>query len=191
MDLKRRGADVRVNWQTIVVLSALIVPRISAASEGGSVMGSLFFPIINFALFFGVLVYAYRKSIAGALRARQSSTERHLARAREELESASEEYFGCVEKLRGFEAEKVKIFEEVRHEGEEMARLLIAHAEADAKRIVEESVRRRESERKAVAADFRLEVIRRAMSEIRNKLSQKLSAEEDRRLRREVLELLS
>ncbi len=143
---------------------------------------------INFFLFLAVVVYLYNRLGRTAVRARSVQIRKELENAASVLSDAEQRYARHQDRLASIELERRTIVDHLRREGEESAQDVLRNAHRAAERVRTDALQRIEMEREEVERNIRADVIRRATQLAREKLSSRLSASEDKKLRREVRE---
>jgi F-type H+-transporting ATPase subunit b len=172
------------------------IPQLVWASGGGEGSGhepglsTLIFPVINFVIYLGIMVFAYFKLAKGALRERSVSVEENLKRSAEALALAQSEFAEMVKRLDALELEKIRLRDEFREEGRRMQEAIRAASEKTKADIQREAARRIENELKKAKADIRSEVVGLAARLARERLQRDLSGMQDQRLREETVAVL-
>lgn len=157
-----------------------------AAHHEAAGISSLFFPAVNFAMYFGVLVWAYKKTVRPALHERSLQIESDLKQAVNILGDVNQRYEDLSDRLVNIESEQTELKKRMRQEGEKLAETLLGKAQESAEAAGEDAQRRMEGEREKAIAEIRREVVRSATKMAREKLKA-LSESDDQRLRQEAL----
>jgi F0F1-type ATP synthase membrane subunit b/b' len=150
-------------------------------------VGSLLWPAINFAIYFGLMVHFYNRYGRAALRARKIDFEQRFAKAAQLIDEADRELGALENRLRNAAAEQQSIRERLATEGAQIAAQVIAAAEQSAEAVKRDVARRIVRELSAANADVRQKVIAAATEVARGRLEAGLSQEDDYRLRQEAV----
>lgn len=162
----------------------------AAAHHEGEGISSLGWPLANFAIFAAIIAFAYRKKVAPVLQQRTIEFQQFLQRAGSELANVEREIAIVNGQLGRLDQERGEIMERIRVEGEQIATSLIESARNDARKIEADAVRQREYELKRVQKELSAQLVAQAADLARAKLTNRVSEDDDRRLRDEVLTTL-
>jgi len=157
-----------------------------AAGGGGDPVMTLVWSIINFSLFFLIMLFIYKKNVARLVRARSARISEYLQRSKNALAEAEQEYGELKEKLNNIEGVKKDLFERYNEEGRKQSTLLIEGGNSSAVRIKSDAERQVETELSQESKKIRKEVVSTAVGKARKQLSG-LSEDEDKKLRADAL----
>jgi F-type H+-transporting ATPase subunit b len=180
----------------LVVGFAIFIPEAVWASAGGEEavhepgFSTLIFPVINFVIYLGIMLFAYFKLVKGALRVRSVSVEENLKKSAEALSLAQSELGQMMKRLDALDLEKVRLRDEFGQEGRRMVEAIRTASEKTKTDIHKDSMRRIEDELKKAKADIRSEVVGLAAQLARQRLERELSGVQDRQLREETIAVL-
>jgi F-type H+-transporting ATPase subunit b len=173
---------------SLFTLHLLLFTAVSAfAEEGGeaheSLFKSYFWPVINFAVLIGILVYGLKKAdIKGYFKKRTELIEQSLKEAREARELAQKALAQVEERLRVKDREMEEIIASARMSGEkEKARLMDEGAKLQEK-ILEQAKTNIDFEVKQAKSSIKKEAAELAMELAEKKLKEKLTKEEQMKL---------
>ncbi len=187
-------------WSAALLLAAVIVvPTLAdvalAAGGGGDhggahavSIGTLAYPALNFIIFVGILVFAYRKAGKAKLVELHTDVKEHLKRAAEDLGAAESVFNRAQQRLDRIEDEKRTLIAALNQEGKETAEQLLAKAEVAVENSLLDTKRRIDNEVASAESELRREVVRRATVMAREKVVGRLSGDDDARLRREAIQ---
>lgn len=136
-------------YNTAILLSA-------AASETGAKSGAwakflefyehyLNYPgfelwkFVNLSIFVGLLIYAVKKPLSGAFKAKRDAIRAELIKAEEEKQSALKQLTSAEAKLAGLENEKAAVLKKAKEEAEAEKRRLAEQADWDVKKLQEQT----------------------------------------------------
>jgi len=184
-----RKKELKLELREAFVFGALFVAvplDAYAAGGGGNPVMTLVWSIINFSLFFFLMLYIYKKNVARLVRARSARISEHLQRSKNALAEAEQEYSELKEKLNNIEGVKKDLFDRYNEEGRKQSTLLIEAGNSSAVRIKSDADRQVETELSQESKKIRKEVVSTAVGKARKQLSS-LSEDEDRKLRADAL----
>jgi F0F1-type ATP synthase membrane subunit b/b' len=171
------------------ILSSVAYASSSAhqAAEGHHPgVSSLLIPLVNFVIYVGILVYAYRKKGSAMLESRSVAISAKIEQAQSLLDAAQKEY---AEKRARFDAlgsEIQALRSAFAKENEQMVRDILNLAEEQAAGLARDNERRVQGEMKRARAEIRCKMVRQVGEISRLKLAQALTPEVDARLRNET-----
>lgn len=179
----------------LALLTVIALPQSVFAAEaaheahgGGHVdYSSLIFYAINFAMYLVVMSIIYRRKVAPLLEQRAIAVKQELERAALGLSRAEEDLAILQRRLKLIEGEKTELLEGYEREAKRMGDAVNEAAEIAARRIVSDTERQVESELSQARKTLRREAVLKAIELARKKVSSGFSAEDDRRLRNQVL----
>lgn len=151
-------------------------------------ISTLFLPTINFVLFVIAMTWIYRKHLSSVVQGRSANIADHIRRSAAALHESEAEHQERCDRLRNISDEKKELELRFEDEGLKLAEMVIAQAHSQAERIEADAARQIETELNQAAKEIRAEVVAQAVGEARRLLRETLSAADDRKLRRNVLE---
>jgi len=194
--MKKMAANNKINSfvgaKIFVFGLILLAPSIGFALEHNSSpsIGSLFWPTLNFLIYFALAIYLYRKYGAPALMARSFQIEGQLRKASDVLLGANREHSQIEGRLVNVNTEQQGIIAELEEEGRKLFSEIVEDAKKDALSIERDAQRQIQSELKNALREVREQIIEKAVLATKKKLRSQLSPDNDRRLREEVLQSL-
>jgi len=174
-------------WFSGALLLNLLLPLHAYASKGGAPLTALFWPVVNFVLFCGMVVFLYQKKIAPLLFQRSKNVAESLNKAANKLISAEEGLIAHRERLKTIDRETSVLAVSYEKEGKQMGENILRHARLAARQISEDTKSQVERELQQAINVLRDEAVAHAMKQVREKLDSELSADDDQALRRKVL----
>lgn len=153
-------------------------------------LSSLMWPSVNFVLFVVAAIFLYRKYAASLLRARSIQVEQELRRVAADLAAAVRELTTVRNRLVNIDHEKSEIIAHYRIEGQKMAEVIVSNAMKTADRMALDVGRHIEHELNQAKKETRRQILLLATKKAKGKLEKGLSANDDRRLREQVLRQL-
>lgn len=150
-------------------------------------VGSLIWPVVNFAIYFAILSWLYKKHGRPALLARTANIEQQLRNAASVRVDAERELAKAKERLDRIDEEKAQITQRLDNEATRMATQMLENARLAANNVEQDLRRRIASEQAHASAELRAAVLARAAKIVRERLANALSDEDDYRLRQETL----
>ncbi|MFN8390467.1 MAG: ATP synthase F0 subunit B [Bdellovibrionota bacterium] len=169
------------------VPAAVLAEAVTHAEHEAPGIGSLAWPTVNFAIYFGIVVYLYRRFGRPALVARTAGFEAHFIKAAQVLDQAERELATYENRLRTIVDEQQAIRERLATEGAQIAEQIMVQAEESAAALTRDTSRRIERELSTARSEVRQQAIRRATELALQQLQKGLSADDDFRLRQEAL----
>lgn len=158
------------------------------AEHGPAGVGTLLYPALNFILFAGILVFAYRKIGKAKLIEQHTDVKEHLRRAAEDFGAAESAFNHAQGRLGAIEEEKQALIATLNQEGADLSDIVLAKAEQAVENSLLDTKRRIDNEVARTETELRHEVVRRAASSAREKVVGRLNSDDDARLRRETIQ---
>jgi F-type H+-transporting ATPase subunit b len=160
------------------LVALALVPSAFGAAGGGEhhapSIGDLFWPVLNFALFLGILWRFAWPIVKAAVADRRTQIESEIAEAARVHEEARAALEGIERMRAGESAERERILAELREEARRDRAALVESARRAAERMREDARRLGESEGDRAVLEIRrgvaVEVARRAEEELRRRL---------------------
>ncbi|MDH4231594.1 MAG: ATP synthase F0 subunit B [Nitrospirota bacterium] len=179
---------------SFVCLLLLVFASLVFASEGGggeehaSVLKAYLWPVINFLILVGVMVFFLRKmDIKGYFKKRTELIEQSLREAREAKELAQKALAQVEERLKVKDTEMEQIIAGAKLSGENEKARLIEEGDKLKTRILEQAKTNIDYEVKRAKESIKEEAVEIAMELAEKKLREKLSKEEQLKLLEESL----
>jgi F-type H+-transporting ATPase subunit b len=171
---------------------SVVCATVAFASEGGeesvSLVKEYLWPVINFLILVGVMVYMLRKmDIRGFFKKRTELIEQTLREAREAKELAQKALSEVEERLKVKDTEIAGIIAGAKQSGENEKARLIEEGDKLKARILEQAKSNIEYEVKRAKEAIKQEAVEIAMELAEKKLKEKLSKEEQLKLLEESL----
>lgn len=120
------------------MLATLHLKGLAFAAEGGHSPESLFWPVANFAIFMGVIIYFLLKPAKGFLARRRDAVRSAIEEAKQAKEMAEAKYLEYEEKLKQVAKEAEEILTYSSKEGELERKRIIANAAKVTERMKKE-----------------------------------------------------
>lgn len=172
-------------FKTLLLIA--LIPGIAFAAGTGK-PAAIWWPMINFTLYFCLMSYVYRSKIKPALNARKEKLILEMQAAGREIAEAEEELRIVQERFSSLEVEKSELKKRYANEVERVTEEVVKNAESEARQIAVDVERQIENELRAAKASIRNRMIKEASSRARNNLEQTLNDEKDATLRAKALE---
>lgn len=160
-------------------------------AHGSPGIDTLFYPAINFVIYMVAMFIIYKKLGAPALVKRHQLVKSELDRASIDLNQAERELETITQRLNTVDAMRSEIAAQYDAEGKRMSESIIRAAREQAERAAVDARRQMESEISQAKKQLQRESVRLASDLARKKLSNELLAEEDKRLRKGVVEQIA
>ena len=180
-------------YSILTVNCSLAFAAAAFASEGGgegsaSVLKAYMWPVINFLILVGVMVYALKKAdIKGFFKKRTELIEQSLREAREAKELAQKALSEVEERLKVKDSEIANIIAGAKLSGENEKARLMEEGDKLKTRILEQAKTNIDYEVKRAKESIKQEAVEIAMELAEKKLKEKLSKEEQLKLLEESL----
>jgi F-type H+-transporting ATPase subunit b len=143
--------------------------------------------VVNFVLVFGVIAKLAGKKIAGFFRGRVTQIENQMADLDTRKADAAKRLADIESSIGNLAAEKTRIEEEYRRQGEALRDSIIAAAEAKAVQIREQAVATAAAETRAAVEKIRADMADAVVEAAKAMLEKKLSAKDQEKLVDEYL----
>ena len=140
------------------------------------------FRVINFVLVFAVIAKFGGKKIVGFFRGRVTQIENQMADLDSRKAEAAKRLADIEASIANLAAEKKRIEDEYRRQGEALRDAIVAAAEAKAAQIREQAVATAETEARAAVGKIRSELADAVVEAAQNMLQQKLTAQDQEQL---------
>lgn len=171
---------------SLLPLMILFIPQASFASAGGehhsAGLSSLIFPVINFSIYFAVIVFLIKKFAPSFFKGRALSLREQIQRVGVELAGVSQEIDTIKERLSEVEKEKEFIVQEFANDADLVASDIVAKAEAMAVSIKNDAKLRIQGERRSFERELGAKLLDDAVSKAIDELS-KIDDSKDKELR--------
>lgn len=190
--LKFNIQDLRFKTLPYVICCLLLFVSFAFANEGGeesaSVLKEYLWPVINFLILVGVMVYVLKKmDIRGFFKKRTELIEQSLREAREAKELAQKALSEVEERLKVKDVEIANIIAGAKLSGENEKARLMEEGDRLKTRILEQARTNIDYEVKRAKESIKQEAVEIAMELAEKKLKEKLSKEEQLKLLEESL----
>lgn len=174
-------------WVFIFFINPNLVFAAGGAHGPSLGVESLLWPLVNFLIYLGILIYAYNRLVKPALYERSRQVVEKINKAAAVRLTAEEELKEVEERLRTIEGEKQEIREQLLVEGRNGVKEILKNAEQSAVSMRRDSERRMASDLGQAYNEIRKQIIKQAAERARRHLEAKLSPDDDYRLRQEAL----
>ena len=175
----------------LLTLPLCALPAFAAqAAEGahhGPDYSSLIWYVINFLLYVFLIRTIYFKKGAPVLEQRAAQVKQHIEKAALDLSRSEENLSILQQRLKQIAIEKGELIESYEREARQMGAGIVEQAHAAARRIVIDGKRQADTELSQAQKQLRHEVVTRAMALAKKRMEEGLSADDDRRLREQIL----
>ncbi len=174
---------------TVMVLTATAALASEEAAGGhhGMNWSDLIFRLINFALFVGIIWKFAGKKIAELFRGRREQIETQLSDFTARRQEAEARLKDVESSIANLEAERAKILDEFKAQGESLKAAILAKAEKDAAKIVTTAETTAAQERRSAEKRIRGEVADLIIEAAEKMLTEKLGKAEHEKLVDEYL----
>ena len=172
----------------LLVLAAVAFASETGGEESGSVLKAYIWPIINFLILVGVMVYALKKAdIKGFFKKRTELIEQSIRESREAKELAQKALAEVEERLKLKDTEIASLIEGAKLSGENEKARLMEEGDKLKARILEQARTNIDYEVKRAKESIKQEAVEIAMELAEKKLKEKLSKDEQLKLLEESL----
>lgn len=168
------------------LLFVLLIP--SPALAEGAKLSSLWLPFINFCLYAVLLVYLYKRFGTSLVRQRSIEIRELVNRVAASLSDAENKRGLIQGRLTDVDAEKADLVKRYEEEGVAMSHAIAANAKRQSERIASDTARQIEAELQQAKKMLHNEAVQRATEIARTRIGSELSAEQDRLLRKSVIQ---
>lgn len=169
-----------------LLLFVAALPSTALAESAG--LETLWLPFFNFTLYAILLVWLYKRYGTGLVRQRALEIKEQVASAASALAEAERKLEVVQARLSEIDAEKALVVKRYEDEGAAMSRTIVANARKQAERIAADSKRQIDSELQQAKKMLRNEAVDRATEIARRRIGSELSPEQDRLLRKAVVQ---
>lgn len=157
------------------------------AGEHHAGIGTLFWPVVNFCLYAFVMVSAYKKLAAPALRQQKAEIKEQYESGRAMLADARRQLAVLKARHENLPDERAQVLSSLKEETKALTKSILEKSVEDCQYVMNDVERRIVSEQSKIESELRSAVVRKATSDARAELSQNLDAEQDARLRRDAV----
>lgn len=176
----------------LFVLNRITAALASESAHGGEHHGgipaSLWFQVLNFALYAGLLFFVLRKPLSQYFQTRAESFRQALVKAesaRADAERQKREIEQRLAKLQGSADENLA---QARAEAEELRKRILREAEELSRTLQEEAKRTADIELQRAKAELREELLAQAVQTAKSILSERIADTDQKRLQTEFVE---
>jgi len=194
--MKRKIQDSKLKTVLLSAFCFLLFASIAFANEGGAeeaeslgqILKGYIWPVVNFLILVGVMVYALKKAdIKGFFKKRTELIEQSIRESREAKELAQKALSEVEERLKLKDSEIAEIMAGAKVSGENEKARLIEDGDKLKARILEQARTNIDYEVKRAKESIKQEAVEIAMELAEKKLKEKLSKEEQLKLLEESL----
>ena len=150
-------------------------------------IGMLFWPAINFGLYLFVMVSAYKKLAAPALRQQKAEVKEQYESGRAKLADARRQLAVLKARHENLTEERAQVLNSLKEETKALTKSILEKSVEDCQYVMKDVERRIASEQSKIEAELRSDVVRKATSDARAELSRSLDDDHDARLRRDAV----
>jgi F0F1-type ATP synthase membrane subunit b/b' len=169
---------------------ALVLNPCAGVNPHEAGLCELYYPSVNFTCYVLFVWWLVSKYAVPALRDRKINFELSFNKSSGLLREAEAHLHEAQVSLKHFEAERNEIIERLKREGAQTSDAIVRRAEESAEGIIRDRRRQIEKTQTSAAEEVRQAVVAKAMGRARKSLTERLSNEDDRRLRQEVIDSL-
>ncbi|MDD2943740.1 MAG: ATP synthase F0 subunit B [bacterium] len=176
----------------VVVTASTTAFAAGAAHEGAhaahpTMLQSLLFPVLNFALYLFLMSVVIRKVALPNIAKRKEKIAGEIVTSERRLADAEHERTFLKKQLADVDVEKVRIVKDLEAEGRKMAEAVISAGNRNAERALKDVSRIARGEKVRAEEEVRAAILKKASGLARDKIRAQLSVEQDRRMREEAL----
>ena len=171
----------------LLAVTPAFATEVESAGQHGPDFSSLTWYVINFLLYAVLIRTLYFKKGAPYLEQRAAQVKQHIEKATLDLSRSEENLVILQQRLKQIAVEKSELIESYEREAHQMGTAIIEQAHTASRRIAADAKRQADSELSQAQKQLRHEVVTRAMALAKSQMEQGLSAEDDRRLRGQIL----
>ncbi len=182
----RKAAKASCMHAAAAGLFVLMCPGLALAETGG--LETLWLPIVNFTLYGILLVYLYRRYGASLVRQRSIEIKEQISKVATTLSEAEHQLETVQSRLSDIDEEKAELAKRYEEEGVAMSAAIAKNAKRQAERIAADTSRQIDAELQQAKKMLHNEAVDKAAAIARSKIGSDLSAEQDRLLRRSVVQ---
>ena len=173
-------------------MSALIfMPTLAWAEEAHaqhSILSQLSLPLVNFSLYFLLILAIIIKKVSPILSKRASDIEGYLNKAEKVLKESEARLALIKTRQIEIEQEKAKLRNDVQASSNKISETVIRNAHLQAAQLLDDSLKQIDKAVAQAKAELRQEEIKQATAKAREALAQRLTEDADRKLRLKVLD---
>lgn len=166
----------------------ILLPGFAFAAGAHGKPAAIWWPVINFSLYFCLMSFLYRKKIRPLLAARKDKIVTQLRQASLEIEAAEEELVLVQERYMALSSEKNELREHYRMEAERLTENIVSSASLEAEQVARDAERQIQSYLRQAQREVKARLVREASARAKQILQQTLNDEKDRVLRTRALE---
>lgn len=159
----------------------------SSAHHEAPGIATLIWPVINFAIYFGILTYAYKNFIKPSLVGKEASVRDEIESAKTELLEANSNLEIIKSRKENIESEKEELAAKIAKEGKMQASVVLEDAKNQSAKIARDTQLRIDTEFSSVQSGIRAEIVKRALNSVKKDLKGSLSESQDSEIRKDTL----
>ncbi|MCB0346650.1 MAG: ATP synthase F0 subunit B [Bdellovibrionales bacterium] len=187
-DLERiRGAAKQLCPQAALLALFVVMVPSTALAEGGE-LATLWLPLVNFTLYGILLTFLYKKYGANLVKQRSIEIKERINSVASQLADAENKLEGVQARLSDIDEEKAALSRRYEEEGVSMSKAVAQNAKRQAERIAADTARQIEAELQQAKKMLHNEAVDKATEIARTRIGAELSAEQDRLLRKSVVQ---
>lgn len=177
---------------TVALVFGLAAVAYASSDAGGAEAHGLnwkdfLFRVVNFVLVFGVIAKLAGKKIVGFFRGRGEAIENQLSELESRKAEAAKRLAEIEASISNLSAEKARIEDEYRRQGEALRDSIVAAAEEKAVQIKEQAVSAAAAEARVAMQDLRAQLAESVVAAAKASLEKKLTAKDQDKLVDEYL----
>lgn len=177
--------------KAIIAYIVLAIASVTGAINAFNAEGYdrvFYFYIANSSAFFAIVIYLFSTKVNPLLRARRVHIEQQLDASAKHLRVAQAKKRDIEERIESLGREKIELIEAHEDEGRRMSAVIVHNAELAAERIREDAKRQIANEHAQLSKELHQQAITQAIAKARARLEHGFTADDDRKLRRAVVE---
>lgn len=175
----------RINF---LICALVLAPSLAFAAGGHGKPAAIWWPIINFSLYFCIMSFIYRKKVRPALAARKEKILLQLRQASLEIEAAEEELSLVQDRYTALASEKEDLKKQYQLEAEHLTEDIVSTASLEAEQVARDAERQIESQLRQAQREVTARLVKEAGARAKKILEQTLNDDKDRVLRARALE---
>lgn len=192
-----QSQELRIVWKYLllvafpILVAQLILSRADAAGSnvsGGGLPQELWLQVVNFAIYYGAILFFVRKPVKSFFSQRKSAFLSEAKRAEQARSQAAAQKQAIAEKLQRLEAGANADIEKARLEAAQLKASMIAEAEQLAERLKDEARTTVATELALAKRALRDELLSQAIAAARTELKDRMADPDQKRLQTEFVD---